>query len=91
MHITIKNCEFNSNGSTYGPAVIYIVQPYKIESEIYSILLQGNIFKHNTSHADYPIIQIFSSREITPALLDGEQKRSMIMLNNTFEENGSHA
>ena len=90
MHITIKNCEFNSNGTTSGPAVINIIQTYDNNSDLYSILLQGNIFKHNTSHADHPVIHVFNKIDITPAHLDGEQKRSIIMLNNTFEENGSH-
>ena len=53
-------------------------------------MLQGNIFKHNSGHANKPIVEISSYNDVDPEYLNGEYKRSMIMLNNTFEENGSH-
>ena len=56
---------------------------------MYSILLEGNIFKHNSSHIERPIVQIYMDGT-DEFYLDGESKRSMIMLNNTFENNGSH-
>ena len=88
-HINISSCEFYNNGSTSGPGVMLIDYPEGYD--LYSIWLEGNVFRHNSSQLSAPIVEIFNENSnITPDQLDGESKRSLTMRNNTFEENGSH-
>ena len=88
MEISIKNCEFNSNGATDGPAVMRFLFPDGFK--IYNIELYGNVFKHSSSQAGKPVVEIVNELGDIDDYLEGALKRSMIMSNNTFEENGSH-
>ena len=65
MHIKIKNSEFNNNGSTYGAAVMYIEFPDP--SDLYNIMLEGNVFKHNSSRHEGAVVAIENRNSvITP-------------------------
>ena len=89
IHITIKNCEFNHNGSPWGRGVIFIW--FDEGYDLYSINLEGNVFKHNSSQKYTPVIEIKNEwNDITPSQKDGEQKISVKIQKNTFENNGSH-
>ena len=96
MHISIKNSEFENNGSTSGAGVMRILFPDP--SDLYSIMLKGNTFKHNSSHSREPIVEIlnYNSYITDPQLNGGSfesgdyEKRSIMIQNNTFSENGSH-
>ena len=53
-------------------------------------LLEGNVFTNNSSQSRKPVVDITNFNELTASQLDGESKRSIVMLNNSFEDNGSH-
>ena len=59
-------------------------------NDLYNVSLIGNIFKHNSSHSKRPVVDILNVPDITDAQLEGDHKRSLIIRNNLFEENGSH-
>ena len=53
-HIRKRNSEFNHNGSILDAGVINI--KFDTGADLYSIMLEGNIFKNNTSQSDKPVI-----------------------------------
>ena len=68
-HISIKNCEFNDNGSSHGPAVILAL----FNDDLVSIFIENNVFKHNSSHEkDSAIVKIYNSKGISDAEQNGE-------------------
>ena len=48
-HINITNCIFDGNGSTNGSGVVDIEFPE--DTDLYTILIENNIFKRNANHA----------------------------------------
>ena len=87
LNIRITNSEFINNGSISGPAVMSIFFPEGVP--LHSILLEGNVFKHNSSHSFQPVVKI-ENNQIEPEHVNGSSSIYMIMRKNTFEENGSH-
>ena len=58
LHIIITNTQFKNNGSN-GRGLIFIYFPEGFD--LYSIMLEGNVFKHNTSRESHPVIEIENS------------------------------
>ena len=54
--MTITNCEFFGNGSLSSVAVIHVFFPDGFD--IYNILLEGNVFKDNSSQKGYAVVAI---------------------------------